>query len=393
MVDFVRKHSAGVRLDFMAMGPESLRLRYRASAIHLQWYEATAQDCHRVPGMVLKTLGRVLDTFRTFVWACRHDLVIVPGAGVFETTTPTRPWGLAYGFLVLGIAGRLCGTCIAYVCVGANPNLGATRWVVTRAARLAHYRSYRDEFSHRSMSEMGVDVSGDKVYADLAFAIGLPSNAESGFRDEQGHPHVVGVGLMNFRGGSSDRPRAHQLHASYLEVMTCFVEMLVLRGWSVRLFTGDKEDEPVVRRVLQSVLDRLGDANGLVFAEPVGSLSELMEVMMDTEIVVASRYHNVLAALRLGIPTLSVSYAPKSDVLMECMGLDRFSHSAHEIDLARLTNQFLDLCQSREEVRNRLIVGNLACATLARQQLDDFADSVLTRLPQIVGTGAPGRGR
>ena len=37
--------------------------------------------------------------------------------------------------------------------------------------------------------------------------------------------------------------------------------------------------------------------------------------------VVAIRYHNVISALKLSKPTLSLSYATKHDVLMADMGL------------------------------------------------------------------------
>ena len=64
-------------------------------------------------------------------------------------------------------------------------------------------------------------------------------------------------------------------------------------------------------------------------AEPVTSLEELMREMAPVGTVVAIRYHNVLCALKLCKPTLSISYAKKHDLLMADMGLSEFCQFAN----------------------------------------------------------------
>ena len=61
------------------------------------------------------------------------------------------------------------------------------------------------------------------------------------------------------------------------------------------------------------------------------------------DLVVASRFHNLLCALKVGVPTLSISYARKNDVLQASMGLGDFCHPAAEIDFDRLVAQFREL--------------------------------------------------
>ena len=76
---------------------------------------------------------------------------------------------------VLCAAGRVFGTKVALVSVGANVSSERlTRWLLTAAARLAFYRSYRDELSREAMRRQGLDTSGDHVYADLAFGLAGP---------------------------------------------------------------------------------------------------------------------------------------------------------------------------------------------------------------------------
>ena len=55
--------------------------------------------------------------------------------------------------------------------------------------------------------------------------------------------------------------------------------------------------------------------------------------------VVATRFHNVLLALRLGIPVQSIAYEGKNDALMQSMGLGAYCQSIDSLDLARLLQQ------------------------------------------------------
>src|SRR5262249_45928105 len=86
--------------------------------------------------------------------------------GVLETTLPLRPRQFPYDICA---AGRMFGTKVALVSVGANVSSERlTRLLFTTAARLAFYRSYRDELSREAIRRQGLDTSGDHVYPDLA---------------------------------------------------------------------------------------------------------------------------------------------------------------------------------------------------------------------------------
>jgi polysaccharide pyruvyl transferase WcaK-like protein len=322
-----------------------------------------------VRAAALKVLGKLLDPIRTFAWVRHYDVVIVPGMGVLEDTLPTRPWAIPYSLFWLGITARVTGARVALLSVGSNVvKRRLTRWLVTRAARLAHYRSFRDQLSREAMREMGVDVRADEVYPDLAFALpaplaGTPTNA-------------VGVGVMAFYGGSDDRKRADELHRAYLETLKLFVRWLVDAGRQVRLFTGDKADEPVVEEILADMrLHRPEVEATRVVAESASTLQELLHRMANVDTVVASRYHNVLCALKLGKPTLSIGYAAKHDVLMTSMGLANYCHSAHAIDLDRLIAQLDEL-----EVRRDGLTATMAEHNRNQIRLLDQQFAALSRL-------------
>ena len=79
-----------------------------------------------------------------------------------------------------------------------------------------------------------------------------------------------------------------------------------------------------------------------------------MQQMAGVDTVVATRYHNVLCALKLAKPTLSVGYGAKNVALMKDMGLPGFCQSAGALDVDRLIEQFTDLESRSTQLRQTL---------------------------------------
>lgn len=237
------------------------------------------------------------------------------------------------------------------------------RW----SARLATYRSYRDAPSRDAMRAMGVDTARDKVYLDLAFALPTP---EAGA--PSGSPGPVCVGVMDFHGSNDDRARADEIHRRYLDGTIRLVRTLAEEGRQVRLLTGDTCDAPVVAAILDAV-----DSPLVTAAEP-SSLADLMKEMAAADTVVATRYHNLICALKSGTPTLALSYAAKSDALMDRMGLGAYCHPAREVDADRLLEQFRALEKRSADLRQTLAERNLAAA---RKLDDQFIELSATLFP------------
>ena len=74
--------------------------------------------------------------------------------------------------------------------------------------------------------------------------------------------------------------------------------------------------------------------------QPAASLRDVMEQIAETDLVVATRFHNVVCALKLARPTVSLGYARKNDVLLAEMGLGAFCQHVEAIDLDLLKTQF-----------------------------------------------------
>jgi polysaccharide pyruvyl transferase WcaK-like protein len=83
-----------------------------------------------------------------------------------------------------------------------------------------------------------------------------------------------------------------------------------------------------------------------------------MHEMAAVDSVVATRYHNVLCALKVAKPTVAIGYAPKNDVLMAEMGLDGFTQRAKDVGFDRLVEQFTELENRSAELRQTLLERN-----------------------------------
>lgn len=362
VLGYLRAEHPEAVVDALCGGPEVVTARFGIPATRLHWYRGEYRTASRAGAIAAKGLGKLVDAFRTAAWVRRHDVVIVPGMGVLEATLPLRPWGFPYSLFLLCASGRVFGTRVALVSVGAatignRPTRALVRW----SARLAAYRSYRDAQSRDAMRAMGVDTARDEVYPDLAFSLPAPPSRTSA---PSGPPGTVCVGVMDFHGGNDDRARADEIHRRYLDGTIRFVRALVEDGRPVRLLTGDACDASVVAAILDAV-----DSALVTAAEPA-SLADLMKETAAADTVVAVRYHNLICALKTGTPVLALSYAAKSDALMDRMGLGAYCHPAREVDADRLLAQFRELERRSAALRQTLTERNLAATRQLHEQLD-----------------------
>ena len=359
---YLRTDHPSAIVDAMCVSPERLS-GYDIDTVPLFWYHKYEQRASGRTAIVLKVLGKGIDAFRTASWVRRHDVVIVPGMGVLEASLPLRPWLTPYEMFLLCTSGRLFGTKVALVSVGASLiNQRLTRWLFDSAARLAFYRSYRDIGSRDAMRQRGLDTTHDYVYPDLAFSIPTPPC-------DAGDPGTVGVGVMAYSGSNDDRHRADEIHASYVEKMRFFTRWLVDSGHRVRLLVGDASDDGVVQEVLADLRTNRPDLEpGWVIAEPVSTFAELTRAVAPVGTVVAMRYHNIICALKLAKPTIAIGYAAKTKAVMADAGLPEFCQPANSLDVSLLIERFNELNSRSAELRRTIAERNVLNARLLDDQ-------------------------
>jgi polysaccharide pyruvyl transferase WcaK-like protein len=374
VIAYLKRAHPDAVVDAMCSGPQQVRKALGIQGIPLFWYRKGNFSRLRVIAPILKMLGKGIDVLRTAAWVRRHDVIVVPGMGVLETDMPISAFGFPYAIFLISLFGRVLGTKVAFISVGANAiQQPATRWFLSNAARLASYRSYRDVFSRQAMQAMGVDTEADDVFPDVAF--GLPAAASRPY-----DPTLVAVGVINFHGSNDDRAQAAEIYAQYLDKMTSFVTWLVENGRTVRLVVGDaKCDGEVVQEIIARVLERIPDLDaGCILAEPICTAAQLVDALGSAASVVASRYHNVIFALKLNKPTMAIAYAPKLEVLMNDMGLSGFLEYIRSFDVKQLIEKFIQLETGSALLRQEIFERNAMNASQVEQQFKKLSETLFS---------------
>ena len=347
MLDFLRRERPEALLTCICYGFEKAEEEHRVATIPIKLPFPRSSWFKILNRLLLKMPFQLYDLLHTLITVRRFNLLIIPGTGILDDFSES--WkAMPYDLFKWSIAAKLSRRPFVFVSIGAGPiRHPISRWLFTSAARMASYRSYRDDASKRYMLALGVPDKSDPVFPDLVFALPVPKCAKKSSRDCR--PSSVGVGIMHYFGWDRASENRLQVHEAYISGMTQFVCWLYEHGYRVRLLIGALSDQQSFENVLRRVASKFGQhaANAIV-AEPAFSFHDLMRQMNDTDFVVATRFHNVVSALMVGRPVISIGYAAKNNILLADVGLDAFCQPAEQLDVALLITQFKQLIQERD---------------------------------------------
>lgn len=256
--------------------------------------------------------------------------LVVCGTGVLDDFEEP-PWGMPWSLFLWAAAARVRRTPFILLAVGAGPITGRLSGALFRATvALATEVSYRDEDSLRTMAELGAGRPDARVACDLAFGreIRPALTARSGPR------MCVGVAVMDWAGWSG---RDETAASSYFTTLVDTVTGLVQRGHPVLLLVGQPVDVAPAEEVRQSVVARLPNAD-LSLAD-IGSFDDLVAAVQTTDLVLATRFHTVVAALMTDRPVISAGYAPKNGELLRRVGLGHADRPIDQVDASWFLQQ------------------------------------------------------
>jgi len=333
--------------------PDAVTRAHKITTIALsapEFSNSFMRFCNKIS---LRMIGRLANWGRAVNVIRKFDIVIVPGTSTLNDYG-SGPLGTSYGLFRWAAAARLCGVKFCFVGTGAGPILHpVSRWMLRSAASWAHYISFRDQNSKDFLASIGIDTSRAPIYPDLVFKLPPPLQAAT-----PDTPITIGIGLMNYNGWiagarSVSDPTVYQ---TYIENMGRFVVSLLDRGYRVRLLIGETVDVRAVRDVgaiakasrheLTERISSPAKAKELI-SQPINSLHDVMQQVGDTDIVVATRFHNVVCALKLGRPTISIGYEAKNDAVMNDFGLGVFCQSLENLDIEKLDRQLTELLTNK----------------------------------------------
>ncbi|MGH8773954.1 MAG: polysaccharide pyruvyl transferase family protein [Jiangellaceae bacterium] len=363
----------------ITIAPAEVQARYGVPSVPLSW-PPPGPGGNRVVVASRKLLGRLLDVPRSYALAGSVDAVVVPGMGVLEEKLGVRPWGLPLWLFLIAAACRLRGRRFVLLDVGAecaaNP---VTRRLHVATVGLATHVSYRDAASAAAMRRAGARAPA-AVAPDLVFAHPAPTLA----MPETG---LLVVGVMAYYGRGDDPVRGADVRRMYVAAMAEAVARFVAAGDRVVLVGGDRVDVDVADELRAAVLVVYpGLPDDAVLVRDVATFTELTDEMMRADVVIASRFHNLICALRLARPTVSVDYAKKNRHLMRALGLEGYCQDIEHLDADRLVAQVRAARMDKAALAARVCDATRIYAGQVESLLERVADEALG-LAHSGGTG------
>lgn len=319
--------------------------------------------------------------YKAFKILQNKDMLLITGLGMLGDFG-ISPFGLHYDILGWSIVAKLCRCKLEFVSVGVGPiRETVSRWFVKAALALGDYRSYRDRFSKEYLERIGFSTVSDGVYPDLAFSF---PKATLPFGHKREHRKmVIGVGLMQYYDRRGRSGSGNRIYRRYIESVADVICMLVNRGYTVRLLIGDAIYDQGVRLELRALLEAQGEeyVDARLVDEPASSVAELLSHLAATDLVVASRFHNVLLAIMLGKPVVALSYHEKIASLMDEFGLAEFCHDIEDFDADKVTRQITTLERETGSVKCRALIERRT--EDYRKALDEQYESIFCRVPAV----------
>ena len=230
--------------------------------------------------------------------------------------------------------------------------------LMDRAISLADYVSYRDVVSREYMESHGFDTIGHHVYPDLVF--GFPQEQMPTHEPPTWPPKTIGVGVMAYDGYGRNNAAAtgQPIYRDYLDKLKTFVGWLLARGYAVRLLTGEAGDARPVRQLLDSLPDQGKATRENITWHPIRSHGELLRQIALTDLVVATRYHNLIFSLVLNRPAISISYHKKNDEVLRGAGLGDYCQPIDTLDVELLIRQFQNLVAHPQDLISQIGASN-----------------------------------
>jgi polysaccharide pyruvyl transferase WcaK-like protein len=305
----------------------------------------------------------------------RKDMLVIPGTGLLTDAYGLLGWG-PYSLLKWSLLAKICGCKLLFISVGAGPIYGTLgRWFVKSILSLADFRSYRDDSTLHYLDGIGCRVDNDPVYPDLVFS--LPEALIPRENTKKRRRSVVGLGVMEYAGKYSVARPSEGIYLAYLQNLVAVVRWLLAHEYDVRLLIGDLADLNAKQEFKELLGKQLSVSDeGHIIDEPIYSVEDLLLQIVDTDIVVATRFHNILLALLCNKPVISISFHHKCESLMNAMGLSEYCIDINSFKADRLIEKFCELETRADVIKPRIRVR----ARQFREALDEQYQFIFSNL-------------
>ena len=362
-------------------GPKEVAADYNVSAFPMK-----ARPLSPVKNRLVRALRRIFVGIPMEFYRWYKAILILKDAKMLVMTGTGMlgdfgilPTNLHYEIVKWSLVAKLCRCELLFVSVGVGPIRDRlSRFLVKSALRLADYRSYRDDFSKNYLETIRFNTKSDFVCPDLAFSLPRTMIPSQPAKDRVAT--VVGVGIMTYHSKSNTGDADEGVYHTYISKLSLLVSWLLNQGYVIRVLIGDAIHDESIRKDLRDSLAGQGIeyVQAKIIDDPASSISDVLSQLAATDIVIASRFHNVLLALMLGKPVLAISYHEKVDALMAGLGLSDFCQDIENIDIVKLIEQFTTL----EQCAGILMPQIAQKADAYRRALEVQYDRIFAEIPK-----------
>ncbi|MCU1376907.1 MAG: hypothetical protein JWO68_4193 [Actinomycetia bacterium] len=284
---------------------------------------------------------------------CELDLIVICGGGQL------LDWGGPLAFPYTLFKWSLLAKCARAKCIflnnGAGPlDAALSRWFIRRALAMADYVSLRDRASGELLRKVGVQGK-IKVVADSAWGLRLPDGiARRGSNPKK--ELVIGIAPMAYGDSSRHWIDDNLGYRRLIDSLAEFGAELLRRGHRIRLFSSDIWFDSKALADLETTI-RKNDPRltaDRVTREPVADIGELLAALSRVDCYVTCRFHGIVFASLLNVPTIALAPHPKVTTLMGDIGLSEYCVDITTCDAAGLTTRFDRLLANRDDVQARI---------------------------------------
>lgn len=345
MIDALRRMAPGIEVECVSGRPAEAAQIFALPCAPMKWPTSKRLAFRIADRLGLRVPSILNDVRQTRRYLKGFDAVVVAGTGILDDFG-VSPFELPLSIWIWSVSARSMRKKLAFVSVGAGPiSHPLSRRLMMGALKHAGYRSFRDAESMHFARAHGIAASDRDVFPDLVFGGSLTPNEPLRKSDPSGK--LIGVGVMNYYGWRYEGARSDATHQRYLDEVCKLVSLLDQRGRRPVLLIG--AEDSAMHGELQARLERLGAfASGLPKIRVGQTLSHHAEHMGDLDIVVATRYHTLVAALCQGKPAISIGYAEKFRALQQSFGLARYTHSTETFRAEAVADHVETLLGSKE---------------------------------------------
>ncbi|HEV2573707.1 MAG TPA: polysaccharide pyruvyl transferase family protein [Beijerinckiaceae bacterium] len=302
------------------------------------------------PVQVVREVGFLA---RALLLVCELDMLIICGGG--QLLDWGGPWAFPYTLFKWIVLAKCAHVKCVFLNSGAGPlDSSLSRWFVKRMLNMADYVSLRDAASGELLRRIGFRGKM-KVVADAVWGFHVPDRLVSE-PTEQRTELVVGVAPMAYGDSSRHWISDDRAYRHLIASMAEFCCWMLTRGYRIKLFSSDIWFDSQAILDLDAAIRHNCPllASDRVMREAITNTSDMFAALSGLDFYVTCRFHGVVFASLLGVPTLALAPHPKVTTLMNDLGLSDYCVDISRCDADDLKFRADQLIANMDEIKARI---------------------------------------